>query len=258
MSGGSSGGATNGAMELPSRVAVITGAGSGIGAAMVARLAADGATVVAADIDLDAATAVADANGATAVRLDVTDRGGWTSVLDQVEADHGGIDLLAANAGIMSRPPDAPIDDDILDWTERWEAVRAVNLDGVVWGIAEVVPRLARSGGGDIVVTASVSGLVPTPIDPYYTATKHAVVGLVRSLAPGLEGRGVRINALCPGAIDTAIVPEALRGGALELMDASEMADALVTIVDSGRTGAAWAAHRPGAAPVVVEPPGLA
>ena len=85
------------------------------------------------------------------------------------------------------------------------------NLDGVVFGINAVMPAMRARGGGSIVVTASLAGLAPVPMDPIYAANKHAVVGLVRSLGPALAGDGIRINAICPGFADTAIIGRSAR-----------------------------------------------
>jgi NAD(P)-dependent dehydrogenase (short-subunit alcohol dehydrogenase family) len=117
--------------------------------------------------------------------------------------------------------------------------VRA-NLDGVVYGTRECAARLMPRGGS-IVATASLAGLTSMPFDPLYTATKHAVVGFVRSAAPALERRGIRLNAICPGFTDTPIVADELRGALpVQLMAPSFVAEAALRVLDDPETGRAW------------------
>ncbi len=94
---------------------------------------------------------------------------------------------------------------------ERYHTIRGVNVDGVVWGIRAVVPGMRRRGGGAIVVTASLAGLEPYPGDPFYTMTKHALVGLVRAASPRLRRDGITIDALCPGLVDTPMAGPLIR-----------------------------------------------
>jgi len=121
--------------------------------------------------------------------------------------------------------------------------VMGVNTDGVAYGIMAALPALAE--GGRIVVTASVAGLGPLVIDPTYAASKHALVGLVRSLAPTLAARGIGIDAICPGGVDTAIVPRDLREGRTPaaFAPASYIADAVVTVLGHGLPGGIWVAY---------------
>ena len=102
----------------------------------------------------------------------------------------------------------------------RYRRMIGVNLDGVVYGLVAVLPALRKRGGGDVVVTASLAGLTPMPMDAVYSATKHAVVGLVRSVAVTCAGEGIRVNALCPGFTDTAMIDgirEMLQQGGMPL-----------------------------------------
>ena len=157
------------------RSALVTGGRSGIGAAIVAALERDGAEVQVLDI----------VDG-----FDVSDPRAWDSV--------GAVDLACLNAGVVSAEPDAArITDD------QYRRILGVNLDGVVFGVR----RLAQvMDGGSIVVTASLAGLVPTEPDPLYALTKHAVVGFVRSAAPLLAERGIRLNMVNPGFVDTPLL----------------------------------------------------
>ena len=147
----------------------------------------------------------------TFLACDVTSSDDWRAAAEEIGATLGQVELLALNAGVMTRSPRDPVDDDPLGLagSAGYRRVFAVNVDGVVLGLAALRPLLAP--GASVVVTASQAGLTPLPFDPFYAMTKHAVVGFVRSMAPPLAAADIRINALCPGGIDTAIVPDPLR-----------------------------------------------
>jgi NAD(P)-dependent dehydrogenase (short-subunit alcohol dehydrogenase family) len=187
------------------RVAIVTGGGSGIGAALVRALAARGAAVVIADIDKAAAEAVAGCVLAGAGRvsttvLDVRDAGAVSALVQEVAAEHGKLDLIFNNAGIAVG---GQVDELTLD---HWNRVIDVNLRGVVHGVHAAYPLMLRQGHGHIVNTASLAGLVPGPGLAPYAATKHAVVGLSLSLRAEGATRGVKVSALCPGFIDTPLL----------------------------------------------------
>lgn len=194
-------------------VAVITGAGSGIGRATALRLARDGATVHAADIDAAAAEATADeirrgGAVATAHAVDVADAGAVESLADVVFAADGRVDILHNNAGIAHSGPveETPLAD--------WRRIVEINLMGVIHGIHAFVPRMLEQGGeAQIVNTASGLGLIAgVELAPYCT-TKFAVVGLSESLNAELRSRGIGVTALCPGIIATNIVTESTARG---------------------------------------------
>ena len=183
------------------KIAVVTGAGSGIGRAIAQRLGHSGAIVHCADIDEAAAQATAAGMPqARAHRLDVTDPQALTALADQVYALQGRVDMLFNNAGIGHAAP-------VLDTElEDWRAVIAVNLMGVVNGIQAFLPRmLAQPGVSHVINTASGAGLFPHPRMLPYAASKHAVVGLSTSLAAELMDTRVRVTVLCPGIVKTAI-----------------------------------------------------
>ena len=193
------------------KVALVTGAASGIGRATSERFSREGAHVAVCDIDENGGKAVAEACGGSFHRLDVSDPAAWTEAVAEISDLRGGLDIACLNAGIATQPPSD--DDQILtafDITElsdeAYRRILGVNLDGVVFGARAVAPAIAARGGGAIVATASVAGLIGFPPDPIYTATKHAVVGLVRSLAPPLAARRIDIHAICPGIVDTNIL----------------------------------------------------
>jgi NAD(P)-dependent dehydrogenase (short-subunit alcohol dehydrogenase family) len=195
-----------GKRDFEGRIAVVTGAGSGIGRATATLLARLGAKVHAADLAGDAAAAtVAEIRraGGRGVdhAVDVTDSEQVERLAARVYAEDGRVDVLHNNAGIGGA---GPIE---LTTLGDWRAIVEVNLMGVVHGVHWFVPRmLEQGGGGHIVNTASMLGLVPGPGVVPYSTTKHAVVGLSESLNAELSPRGIRVTALCPGIINTPIV----------------------------------------------------
>jgi NAD(P)-dependent dehydrogenase (short-subunit alcohol dehydrogenase family) len=187
-------------MRLQGKHAIVTGAGSGIGRAAAHLFAAEGASVVAVDLDGDAADATASAINGTAVAGSVADPEVWRSALEV----HDGVDVTYLNAGLYGF--NGPIDELPLD---LYRDTIAANVDGVVIGTRAVVPALEARGGGAIVVTASVAGIVAFEGNPVYTLTKQAVTGFVRAVAPSLFGRGITIDAVCPGIVDTPMTAKA-------------------------------------------------
>lgn len=147
----------------------------------------------------------------------------------------GPFDAAFLNAGVATGEDDVATLGD-----EQYRRAVAANVDGVVFGVRECAARLMPDGGS-IVATASLAGLTATPMDPIYALTKHAVVGFVRSCAPQLEARGIRLNALCPGFTDTAIVAEELRGALpAPLMEPAFVAHAALQALRSEQSGQAW------------------
>lgn len=190
------------------RSAWVTGAGSGIGRASAMQLAADGARVCVSDIDEAAAKAVAkevtEAGGvAFALRVDVTKVEDNDAAVAAVVDRFGKLDIAHLNAGIVEGA--TILDGDV----ESWDRVIAVNLRSVFLGLRSAAPVMVQAGAGSIVATASVAGLVGGSGMASYFASKHGVVGLVRSASAELAAAGVRVNAVCPGIIDTPILGEA-------------------------------------------------
>jgi NAD(P)-dependent dehydrogenase (short-subunit alcohol dehydrogenase family) len=194
--------------------AVVTGGASGIGRAIVERLERDGADVRVLDLQEG---------------FDVSDSRAWESV----EA----VDLACLNAGVVTGEREVR---EVLD--EQYRRIMGTNVDGVVFGVR----RLARiqEPGSAIVVTASLAGLTPIESDPIYAGTKHFLVGFMRSIAPQLEARGIRINAVCPGVVDTPILGDEGRARLLAsgfpLLRPEDVAEAVVAAAKSGGTGEAW------------------
>ena len=220
--------------SLSGHTAVVTGGASGIGLATARRFAAEGAEVVIADITDDAGEKAAADVGGRFRHLDVSDLGSWTAFL----RDEPTIDVAHLNAGVVTGSFDGfeSLTDD------QYRRIMGVNVDGVVNGF-RVLPAVMSERGGSIVVTASIAGIIPFPQDPIYTMTKHAVLGLARSLAPLLAPKGIRVNAVCPGITETPLLGNAielLRGAGFPLVEADEVAAAVLEAATSEQSGEAW------------------
>ena len=190
---------------LRGKTAIVTGGASGIGRATARAFAREGARVCVADLNGEAGEAVAkeiaSAGGdAFALRVDVTDEGDNARMAAEAQRRFGRIDAAFLNAGIALQSTIAEGD------LAAWHRVLAVNLTGVYLGMRAVAPVIASSGGGAIVVTASVAGLRGGRGMASYYASKHGVIGLMKAGAAELAPAGVRVNAICPGVIDTPIL----------------------------------------------------
>jgi NAD(P)-dependent dehydrogenase (short-subunit alcohol dehydrogenase family) len=206
--------------------ALVTGAASGIGRAIAERLGSDGYEVAALDVG----------------ELDVSDAASWAlfaAGLDRLE-------VACLNAGVITGSSS------IAELTEeQFQRMLGVNVGGTVLGVRALLPAL-EAAGGQIVVTASLAGLVPMPNDPIYSGTKHFLIGFVRSVAPELAARGVSINAVCPGIADTPLLGEdgrvALAAAGFPLLSPDDVVDGVLAALGSGETGQAWVVQ-PGRAP---------
>ncbi len=191
--------------RLLDRVAVVTGAGSGIGLASVRRLAAEGARIVAVDIDGQTGKAAADEVGGLFVQADVTSEEQVAGACEAALRAYGRIDIAFNNAGIS--PPD---DDSILvTGPDAWRRVQEVNLTSVYLCCKQVIPQMRRQGKGTIINTASfvaVMGAATSQIS--YTAAKGGVLAMSRELGVQFARDGVRVNALCPGPVNTPLLRE--------------------------------------------------
>ena len=193
-------------MRLRDKVAVITGAGSGMGLAMAKRFAAEGAKVIAADWNaerLDAALEDIRGGGGTILGAqgNIADQATAEGLIDLAVSTHGRIDVLVNNAGVMDYMQGVgELSDDM------WRRVLGINLDGPMFTMRRAVPRMVEQGGGAIVNIASVGGLQGGAAGAAYTAAKHALVGLTKNTAWMYATKGVRANAIAPGGTKTNIV----------------------------------------------------
>jgi NAD(P)-dependent dehydrogenase (short-subunit alcohol dehydrogenase family) len=232
---------------LEGRVAVVTGGGSGLGAAACRTLAAAGAAVVVADLVPDGAEAVAQqvagAGGiATTYLLDVTDAQACDALMQHAVDSHGHLDVLFANAGIALAGQDGFIPD-----VDVWDRVIDVNLNGVYYCCKAAIPRMAAGGGGSIVCTSSSMAVLPLGGVDAYAASKAGVMGLAKSLAVSCGRLGIRVNSIGPGYVDTPMnapiwaVDDLRDGFALEhatgLQTPDEIADLVVFLAsDAARS----------------------
>ena len=194
-------------MTFTGKQAIVTGAGSGIGAALCRALASAGADVVCTDIDGDAAERTADGLGARSARLDVTDAAAVQATVDDVVARAGRLDLMFNNAGIAWGGDTESLT------LDQWNAIIDINIRGVVHGVAAAYPLMVRQGHGHIINTASMAGLTAAGLVTSYVMTKHAVVGLSLALRSEAAARGVGVLAVCPGAVETPILDKGAIGG---------------------------------------------
>ncbi len=223
---------------LDGKVALVTGGGSGIGHAVAKRLHHEGAAVVIADRNGDAAELAAKEFDGRAVVMDVSAPGDWDVAVASIRANEGGLDLVHLNAGVTTGESDLTRLTD-----QQYSRIMGANVDGVVWGMKAVLPLLVERGGGRIVATASLAGVIAFSNDPIYALTKHAVIGLVRSAGIQWADKGVVINAICPGIVDTPLPGEEakkmLKAANFPLIEPEEVAQAVFELMTTGEPGAA-------------------
>ncbi len=235
---------------LAGQVAVITGAGSGMGAAFARRLAADGAFVIVNDLSPDAAVAVAAEVGGEAVPFDVGDAGVFDEAIDKVVAIHGRLDIMINNAGIAPPPDpertqrsianqmlkmegklDQLVPPDItLDLSDaQWDRMIRTHLYGTFHGVRAALRHMTPARQGSIVNISSILGLRPMAGAPHYSAAKAGIIALTKSTGQEVAPFGVRVNAVCPGWIDTPLLSDMdpmMKAGILMGVPASRMGTA--------------------------------
>ena len=224
--------------NLRDKVALLTGGAGGIGRATALQLAEAGAVVVVADWDEEAGREVASQVDGRFFRVDVRSLEANQAMVEFVISECGGLDHVFLNAGVAT----GTWFGDDFD-VELYRRAMAINLDGVAFGVQASLGALRTRGGGSIVATASLAGLTGMPMDPVYTANKHAVVGLVRALAPALVGEGIRVNAVCPGFTKSALT-DGLEDGIAEfnvpIMPASDIAAVVADLMGGDMAGEVW------------------
>ncbi len=218
--------------RLSGKVALVTGAASGIGAAAARRLAQDGAAVLLTDRDLageEVAAAITAQGGTAAFRLhDVTSQPDWAAAVEHAVQDFGRLDILVNNAGISGGRHE--LMDHSLD---AWRQILSVNLDGVFLGLRHAGPRIAAGGGGSVINISSILGKVGMGGAAAYCASKGGVTLLTKAAALEWAPHNIRVNSVHPGFIDTPLVSNALA----ERDDGNEMRVALMNAHPVGRFG---------------------
>ncbi len=218
--------------------ALITGGVGGFGLALARQLRARGVNVALADMDLGRGREAADELGALFLPLDVGDLAANHRAVALVERHFDGLDSVFLNAGILGRQdPSDPLD------MPAYESIVGANLNGVVYGIDAAIPALRRSGGGRIVVTASLAALVPMPGDPFYSMTKSAALAYSRAMAARLVTEGITVSVVCPGFADTPMLGglrPAFQEAGFPILTAEEVAAALLLAHDEGEAGSAY------------------
>jgi NAD(P)-dependent dehydrogenase (short-subunit alcohol dehydrogenase family) len=225
-------------MKISGSVAVVTGAGGGIGAALAGRLAAAGAEqVVVADLDGPAARDVAAGFGGVPEQLDVADPAAVAAMIQRTVDRSGRIDIFCANAGVT-----AELGLDASD--EAWQRSFDVNVMGHVYAARTVIPHMLARGGGYFVATASAAGLLTAPGDAPYSATKHAAVGFAEWLAVTYGARGIGVSVVCPMEVATPMLLRPLENGGAaaaavaasgQIISPGQVAEAVVAGIAEGR-----------------------
>jgi NAD(P)-dependent dehydrogenase (short-subunit alcohol dehydrogenase family) len=225
-------------MDMNGKVALITGGSNGIGEGVARHVAAQGAHVVLADIDDDRGTALAEELNGRYIHTDVSQAADSAAAVAFAVQEFGGLHFAHFNAGVTTA---CGMGDDFDP--EAYRRAMSINLDGVVYGIAAARPAVIAAGGGIILATASMAGLVAVPFDPVYAANKHAVVGLVRSLGDLYAAEGIKIHALCPSFAYTNIIKgseQTLLDMGFPILDVSDVVDAVQRILDAESSGECW------------------
>jgi len=219
-------------MRVSGKIAVVTGAGSGIGAGLARRFSLEGAAaVIVADIDLDAASTIAEEIDGHALWVDVADQDSNRRLIADTESRFGPIDLFCANAGIAFEGDEQSPD-------EAWERIWGINFQSHLFAARHLIPLWSGRGGGYLLVTASAAGLLTNLGAAQYTVTKHAAVAFAEWIAITYGARGIKVSCLCPQGVRTPMLDQAgklaslLAGNALTT---EEVASAVVEGLDAER-----------------------
>ena len=207
--------------------ALVTGGGTGIGAAAAEALAGAGAKLSLLGRRIDPLRNVADRVGGTPIQCDVSDPGTIAQAFDEARAENGPIDLLIVNAGIAESAPFTKIQRD------SWDRIIAVNLTGAFDCAQAAIPDLLESANGRIVFIASVASLRGVPYAAHYAASKHGLLGLMRSLAAEYAKTGLTVNAVCPGYVDTPMTDQSIARVSEITGRSDEQSRAVITSINS-------------------------
>jgi NAD(P)-dependent dehydrogenase (short-subunit alcohol dehydrogenase family) len=221
---------------MTDKIALVTGAATGIGAEVARQLAALGAKVAVCDVNVAAGQALADEIDGLFIECNVADFDAVNHAVQQCVEQLGVPDIAHLNAGVMTVPNDAPylaIEDVSL---EQYRRMISVNLDGVFYGFKSLIPMM-KERGGVITVTASIAGFSAMDIDPLYGLSKHALIGFVRGVGLANTDTKLRVNAICPGVVDTQIVPTAFRDAGVTGMPPAVLAAEVLDLMENGAAG---------------------
>ncbi len=223
-------------MRLKDKVAIITGAASGIGKATALVFGREGAKVMCADINAEGAEAtarqIADTSGeATSIRVDVASEPDVQEMISATVTRWGRLDVLYNNAGIGFGMPVTQVP------VEQWDRLIDINLKGVFLGCKHAIPEMLKNGGGSIVNTASDAGLIGTPMLSTYCASKGGVVLLTKSLAVEWAQQGIRVNCVCPGVIRTPILDPFIAQAQMTGVKPEEVWERMARAHPMGRVG---------------------
>lgn len=208
--------------RLKDKITIITGGASGIGASMAKRFTAEGATVIAADVNEIALAEISKENGIHGKRLDITSESDWARVVQEIESEFGRIDILINNAGVTSEKPIDQID------YKDWEFLSKINGFGTMMGMKYVVPVMQKQKAGSIVNLSSVTANVGMGLNSY-TASKGSVKAITKAAAVEFGRDGVRVNAVFPGVIQTPMTAN--------LSESTETLDRINALTPLGRLG---------------------
>lgn len=234
-------------MQFDGKSVVITGAGSGIGAAMARAMAAKGARVCVSDLDLDKATAVAQEIGGIAVQCDVRDEAAIQRLVAEAAQAHGDVDIYVSNAGLGKGDPSHAASQPNDHWELNWQ----VHVMSHVYAARALLPMMIERGSGYLVNVASAAGLLNQIGDAAYSATKHAAVSFAESLAITHGADGIGVSVVCPQYVATPLLGLSDADARANLLTADDVADAVVAGVEADRflilshpDVATYAAHR--------------
>ena len=222
-------------MELTGQIAIVTGAGRGIGRATALELARLGADIVIAEMDQVGGKRTAEEVGAlgrraVATSTDVTSRADLRAMVDRTKAEFGRIDILVNNAGIYRAAATVDVTE------EHWDAIMSINAKAVFFASQAVIPTMAAQKSGSIVSLASMAGKIGSKTNLPYNASKAAVVSMTKSLALALAAEGIRVNCVCPGFVETDMWAQVSKEqGALLGMSAEEFTRHRAAQVPLGR-----------------------